>query len=750
VDIANKTGASLQITFRRASAATDTIRVFYALGGSSRSYSVILNGTVVGTPTFPSTGSWTAWSSLAITVPMQDGINRLKFAATTNTSDNANLDCIVVGGQTATPVYKLLLTKSGAGSVAANPASADSFYDAGTSVTLTATPAGGSGFYRWSGTSAGASNPHNIVMNAHHVMIGVMPVNPGFGAFPFEATPRGFASVGAFIYPSGTTGGSGPGSHAVFVTSSDELGALMLRRVDATRVLDFPPLVVYVIGTLTPGSLVTDMCDVKDVYDISLIGVGVDATLSGFGLNIVRSQNIIVRNLRIQNAPVDGVTVQADDVEGTGNHIWLDHNTITNCGDGALDVTHTASYVTVSWNHFHHHDKLCLMGHSDGQSSDVAMKVSYHHNYFDSTGQRHPRVRYGKAHVFNNYYRKTSLYGVSSNLEADVLMEGNYFLNVPLPSDTSRDGSPPGDVVERSNIYVNSGLPQTRGSAFEASTFYQYALDDPATLPVSLASFSGSGRWDFSASADPPPSPPGMPLLFSPANGHSGVPVSQTLVWRTTPTSVNYRVQCSVDSTFASAPMLDSTLTDTVCSVPGLQYSTRYFWRVRASNESGPGPFSLPWSFQTSGTTVSLQVPLVSGWNMISNPVTNPVPGDSLRQLHPTSVNPYAFEFNGGYVQRYTLENGRGYWAKFPAPVVDTISGQVRAQDSIAVVAGWNIVGSISCPVDVNTIVSVPDGLRASNWFGYDGAYGVATQIVPGKAYWVKSHATGLFILSCP
>ncbi len=33
VDIANKTGAALEITFRRATAVTDTVRVYYALGG---------------------------------------------------------------------------------------------------------------------------------------------------------------------------------------------------------------------------------------------------------------------------------------------------------------------------------------------------------------------------------------------------------------------------------------------------------------------------------------------------------------------------------------------------------------------------------------------------------------------------------------------------------------------------------------------------------------------------------------------
>ncbi|MBI5475251.1 MAG: hypothetical protein HY964_00775, partial [Ignavibacteriales bacterium] len=500
VDIANKTGASLEITFRRSTASSDNLDVYYALGSSSRAYSIVLNGSVVGSLTFTGTTTWTNWSKVSMVIPFQAGVNRLKFVATTNTSENANIDRIVIGGQTATPVFKLTLTKSGAGTVSATPSSADSMYDVGTIVTLNATPSGGSFFYRWSGNDQSSSNPFQITMNAHKTEVAVMPASPGFGAFQYEATPKGFASIGAFTYSNGTTGGSGVGASVVYVTNSDDLGNILLRRQDLDHIFNFPPLTIYVIGTLTPGSVVTNMCDVKRVYDISIIGVGVDAVISGFGFNIVEAKNIIVRNIKFQNSAIDGITVSANDIEGTGNHIWIDHCDFTNAYDGALDVTHTASYVTLSWNHFYNHDKTCLMGHSDTQTSDVAMKVTYHHNYFDGTGQRHPRIRYGKAHIFNNYYRNNVLYGVSSNLEADVLVEGNYFLDVPIPTETSRDGSPPGDLVQRSNIFAGTtGIPGTRGTAFEPSAFYNYSVDSASNIPAMLTSYGGSGKYDFSS-----------------------------------------------------------------------------------------------------------------------------------------------------------------------------------------------------------------------------------------------------------
>jgi hypothetical protein len=145
-------------------------------------------------------------------------------------------------------------------------------------------------------------------------------------------------------------------------------------------------------------------------------------------------------------------------------------------------------------------------------------------------------------------------------------------------------------------------------------------------------------------------------------------------------------------------------------------------------------------------TSASVNVSVASGWNMISNPVT--VVNDSVRVLYPTSINPYAFAFSGGYVQDYTMENGTGYWAKFPSAATQQVAGLARVRDSIAVVAGWNMVGTISGSVDTSTIVSVPAGIRASNWFGYAGGYTPAVALAPGQAYWVKARVAGKFVLA--
>ncbi len=154
----------------------------------------------------------------------------------------------------------------------------------------------------------------------------------------------------------------------------------------------------------------------------------------------------------------------------------------------------------------------------------------------------------------------------------------------------------------------------------------------------------------------------------------------------------------------------------------------------------------------SGGSTVNVNVSIAAGWNMISNPVTNPVPGDSVRQIFPSSLNPYAFEFvpGSGYAQRFRMENRKGYWGKFPLATTNTITGTPRTRDSLNVVSGWNMVGSISNPVDTSTIVSIPPGLRTSNWFGYAAGYSPVTQLTPGKGFWVKANGIGKFVLANP
>ena len=104
--------------------------------------------------------------------------------------------------------------------------------------------------------------------------------------------------------------------------------------------------------------------------------------------------------------------------------------------DGLVDVTHASDHVTVSWNVFATHDKTLLIGNSDSATADRGhLRVTLHHNLFDNTGQRTPRVRFGRVHVYNNVYRAhvadngdsafRSAWG--AGVESQLYAENNYF-----------------------------------------------------------------------------------------------------------------------------------------------------------------------------------------------------------------------------------------------------------------------------------------------------------------------------------
>jgi pectate lyase len=251
------------------------------------------------------------------------------------------------------------------------------------------------------------------------------------------------------------------------------------------------PYTILVSGRLT----VSDMITV--VANKSILGVGSTAEITGGGLQLGSTtrpgNNVIIRNIRFSGASDDSVSVT-----NSAHHVWIDHNEFLPAYDGSLDVKRQSTFVTVSWNRFAGTDKSMLLGHSDTYTADVGyLKVSYHHNYFDGSNQRHPRARFGDpVHVYNNYYRNIGLYGIASTENAGVVAEGNYFENVPFPcySVGGYAESNPGRLVQRNNAFSNSGTCEAGGTVTEPSTYYAYTLDPAANVPALVTAGAGVGK----------------------------------------------------------------------------------------------------------------------------------------------------------------------------------------------------------------------------------------------------------------
>ena len=132
-------------------------------------------------------------------------------------------------------------------------------------------------------------------------------------------------------------------------------------------------------------------------------------------------------------------------------------------------------------------------------------------------------------------------------------------------------------------------------------------------------------------------------------------------------------------------------------------------------------------------------------WNLVSLPKR--VSDSSAAAVFAPCSSPL-FEYNTAYSARASLEIGKGYWLKLPWDECVSIAGDTVLVDTIDVVEGWNLIGSLTLPIAVGSVASDPVGMITSSFFGYAGNYATSSTIEPGMGYWVKVNQSGKLILS--
>lgn len=227
---------------------------------------------------------------------------------------------------------------------------------------------------------------------------------------------------------------------------------------------DERPLIIRLIGQVTDpaemdkGDIVIENKNNEKSY-ITFEGIGEDAVADGWGIRLKNATNIEVRNLGLMNCDSD----EGDNIglQQGNDYVWIHHcdffyghagsDADQAKGDGALDCK-KSNYVTFSYNHFWDTGKSNLLGLS---GENDKMYITYHHNWYDHSDSRHPRVRSYSAHVYNNYYDGIAKYGVGATLGSSVFVEGNYFRNCKYPILTSMQGSDVWDESKQVNEYKN-------------------------------------------------------------------------------------------------------------------------------------------------------------------------------------------------------------------------------------------------------------------------------------------------------
>jgi pectate lyase len=462
----------------------------YAFGGTAtnlRDARLLVNGAVVAEAVvFPYTNSWDEWHDTeALQVPLSAGNNFIQLQAVYE-GGLANIDYLKIIGEGVTgdvPSFSLGVDQNtpAAGSFTITPQ--QDFYPAGTMVTLTATANAGYFFQSWSGDASSNSAEFSFTVSKNTRVTAL---------FLPEGTVQdpelvGYASVQddagtSFI----VTGGSlGP---TVRATTLQELQAY----------LGAPGPQVVELEGLVEGAEVIDIAS-----DKTLLGVGAAAHLRGIELQVNGSRNVIIRNVAVSHVVAEGAGTANDAIAITGGarNVWVDRCELysdldngVDYYDGLLEIKNEASFVTVSRSVFHDHFKVSLISSGDQQVGDTVIRATFHHNYFYNVGSRLPSIRFGKAHVFNNYYRdNTTGSGVNTRMGAVVRVENNYFQNTKNPIGHF-DSPITGTWDVSNNVFDACTGTQPSTSTGSLAPPYQYSLDDPASLPTAIPELAGVGR----------------------------------------------------------------------------------------------------------------------------------------------------------------------------------------------------------------------------------------------------------------
>ena len=319
---------------------------------------------------------------------------------------------------------------------------------------------------------------------------------------------------------------------------------------------DTTPIAFRILGTLQASDM--DALDSSEEglqikgknadseMNITIEGVGKDAVIRGFGFLIRNSKSVELRNFAVMTAMDDCISLDTDN-----SNIWVHHidgfygkqgSGDKAKGDGCIDVKTNSKKVTISYCHFWDTGKSSMCGMKSESGPNY---ITYHHNWFDHSDSRHPRIRTMSVHVYNNYFDGVSKYCVGVTTGASAFVENNYFRNCPKPMLISMQGTDTkngtaeadgtfsgedGGIIKAYNntfvgqktlvyydavnaaIHFDAVLVQTRGELVQSLvtakkggatynnfdnsplTMYEVTPDAPADVPAIVQGNLGAGR----------------------------------------------------------------------------------------------------------------------------------------------------------------------------------------------------------------------------------------------------------------
>ncbi|CAI5980688.1 unnamed protein product [Closterium sp. NIES-65] len=156
---------------------------------------------------------------------------------------------------------------------------------------------------------------------------------------------------------------------------------------------------------------------------VTIDGRGANVIIRG-GMVLQNITNVIIHNVAIGDQRGDHDVVH---IAGT-TRVWVDHCQVYKAIRGTVDAVYGSTDITISNSYISNRNLTMLLGAEDDGVYDVDMRVTLYRNWFDKSGQRQPKARWGKVHVANSLYSKWSYYCLGGRMYAAIRSDRNIFI----------------------------------------------------------------------------------------------------------------------------------------------------------------------------------------------------------------------------------------------------------------------------------------------------------------------------------
>ncbi|MGY0071221.1 pectate lyase family protein [Streptomyces sp. QTS137] len=342
-------------------------------------------------------------------------------------------------------------------------------------------------------------------------------VAAGTGVFlslPGTASAVSGSATGFATQNGGTTGGEG-GETVRATTGTGIHKALCDRASDDT------PIVIEVEGTIDHGNTskvsggscntAAGVIELKQVSNVTLVGVGKGAVFDQLGIHIREASNVIIQNVTVRNVKKSGSPTSnggdAISMEKSVRNVWVDHSTLEASGgesegfDGLFDMKDDTKYVTLSYSVLRDSGRGGLVGSSETELSNGF--ITYHHNLYENIDSRAPLLRGGTAHMYNNHYRSLNSSGINSRAGAKAKVDNNYFEDSKdvlgtFYTDTTGYWQVSGNVFDNVTWSGAGGDNRPAGPDPKSNTTvaipYSFELDDAGCVPDVVGRTAGADK----------------------------------------------------------------------------------------------------------------------------------------------------------------------------------------------------------------------------------------------------------------